>query len=83
MNPQESRIWTFRAKNVGLFTGFRDKLLEKELVNIGAEVSNSISKNTFLLLVNSLSSDNGKADKARKLGVKMMTPYMFNSKYLQ
>ena len=65
-----------------VLTGFRDKLLEKEIIGLGGEISNSISKNTFILLVNSLSSDSGKADKARKLGVKMMTPYMFNSQYL-
>ncbi len=66
-----------------VMTGFRDKGLEKALIELGAEVSGSVSKNTFMLLVDSLSSDSGKAEKARKLGIKMMTPYAFQANYLQ
>jgi len=66
-----------------VMTGFRDKLLEKAIQEVGGIISNSVSKNTFMLLVDTLDSDSGKAAKARSYKVKMMTPYAFNNHYLE
>ncbi len=65
-----------------VMTGFRDKNLEKAIVEVGGIISNSVSKNTFILLVDNLNSDSGKAEKARSYKIKMMTPYAFNNHYL-
>ena len=40
-----------------------------------------VSKLTFIVLVNDLDDDTGKADKARKLDITIMTPNSFKSKY--
>ena len=65
-----------------VMTGFRDKQLEKEIIDAGGEIKNSVSKKTFVLLVDSLDSDSGKAVKARKLNVPLMTPYAFTNSYI-
>ena len=62
-------------------TGFRDKILENEIIEAGGEIINSIAKNTFILIVDSLDSDSGKAVKARKFKIPMMTPYAFSNKF--
>ncbi len=66
-----------------VMTGFRDKQLENAIVEAGGIISNSVSKNTFMLLVDNLNSDSGKAEKARNYKIKMMTPYAFNNHYLE
>ena len=66
-----------------VMTGFRDKQLENAIVEVGGIISNSVSKNTFMLLVDNLNSDSGKAEKARNYKIKMMTPYAFNNHYLE
>ena len=62
-------------------TGFRDKILENEIIEAGGEITNSITKKTFILLVDSLDSDSGKVVKAKKFKIPMMTPYAFSNKY--
>lgn len=64
-----------------VITGFRDKELQQKLDNIGVKLGTSVSKNTFLVLVKDLDDDTGKADKARKLGVKLQTPEWIKAKY--
>jgi len=64
-----------------VITGFRDKELQQKLDKIGAKLGTSVSKKTFVVLVKDLDDDTGKADKARQLGVKLMTPESFKSKY--
>lgn len=66
-----------------VMTGFRDKELQNKIIEVGGEISNSVSKNTFILLVDSLESDSGKAEKARNLKIKMMTPYAFHNQYFE
>ena len=62
-------------------TGFRDKILENKLIEIGAEIANSISKNVFIVLVKDLEETTGKAEKARQLEIPLMTPEDFKTKY--
>ena len=64
-----------------VITGFRDKELQQKLDKIGVKLGTSVSKKTFAVLVKDLDDDTGKADKARKLGVKLMTPETFKKKY--
>ena len=64
-----------------VITGFRDKELQQKLDKIGVKLGTSVSKKTFAVLVKDLDDDTGKADKARKLGVQLMTPETFKKKY--
>ena len=64
-----------------VITGFRDKNLQKEIEKKGGKIGSSVSKKTFVVLVKSLDDDTGKADKARNLGVSLMTPHQFKSKF--
>jgi len=89
---QTSKLTKMKVKNIDkshklynkkiVITGFRDKELQQKLDKIGVKLGTSVSKKTFLVLVNDLDDDTGKADKARKLGVNIMTPDSFKSKYL-
>lgn len=64
-----------------VMTGFRDKHLENKLIENGAELSTSISKNVFVVLVKDLLETTGKAEKAHQLEIPLMTPEEFKSKY--
>jgi len=64
-----------------VMTGFRNKDLEKLIVDSGGDVVNTVSKNTFILLVDSLNSTSSKVIKAKKLGISIMTPFAFANKY--
>jgi DNA ligase (NAD+) len=62
-------------------TGFRDKDLVKQIESVGGEMVSSISKNTYIVLLKNLDETTGKADQARKLGIKMMRPDDFINLY--
>ena len=65
-----------------VLTGFRDKSLLKKLEEVGAVHTNSVSKNTYALIVKEdINEDTGKADKARKLGIPIITLEDFKKKY--
>lgn len=64
-----------------VMTGFRDANIQNMLKNIGAKLGTSVSKNTFIVLVKDKDEDTGKAADARRLGVTLMTPEEFISKY--
>ena len=65
-----------------VMTGFRDNSLQETLKNVGAKISGSVSKNTFIVLVKDLDEDTGKVADAKKLGIPLMTPEEFKNKYL-
>jgi NAD-dependent DNA ligase len=65
-----------------VITGFRDTQIQEAIKSLGAKLGSSVSKNTFIVLVKDIEEDTGKADDARKLGVKLMTPKEFTEKYL-
>lgn len=65
-----------------VMTGFRDKALAAEIEAKGGEISGSVSKNTFVLLVKNKDDDSGKIDKAKELGIPLMTPDEFREAYL-
>jgi DNA ligase (NAD+) len=64
-----------------VFTGIRDNILQQKLETFGVNINGSVSKNTDFIIVKDLNDDTSKAEKARELGVKMMTPDMFR-KYI-
>lgn len=62
-----------------VMTGFRDKNLVSTIEALGAINSSSVSKGTFILLYKD--KNTGKVDLARELGVQLMTPEEFKTKY--
>jgi len=64
-----------------VMSGFRNKDLEKLIVHSGGDVVNTVSKNTFILIVESLNSTSSKVLKAQKLNITIMTPFAFANKY--
>ena len=54
--------------------------MEKKIASVGAELTTSVSKNTFKVIVKELDEDSGKADKGRKLGI-LISKEEFESKY--
>jgi NAD-dependent DNA ligase len=65
-----------------VFTGVRDKDLEKKIENDGGKISSSVSKNTTMLIVSD-NPDTGtdKYKKAKSLNITVMTISEFNKKY--
>jgi len=60
-----------------VLTGFRDKALVEKLNGFGAEQSNTIKKNTFVVLVKDTEEETSKTLEAKKLGIPIMTPTTF------
>ena len=59
-----------------VLSGFRDKDISTKLEELGVEVKNSISKNTYLLVVKDIETieeNTGKVKKAIDLGIKIIT----------
>ena len=52
-----------------VFTGFRDKELEKNIQKRGGKIGSSLSKNTSLVLTKEIDDDSDKIKKAKELGV--------------
>ena len=69
------------AKNIVL-TGFRDSQLETRLKKLGVNISTSISKNTFLVVVKSLDEKTGKVEKAKEKNIQLMELDKFKERYL-
>lgn len=55
-----------------VFTGFRDKSLEEQVISLGAEMSDSVSKKTSLVVADDPDSNSGKAKKAKDIGVEVI-----------
>ena len=65
-----------------LFTGFRDKELMKKLEEIGAEIDNAISKNTFAVIVkDEEGKTTTKAQKAKDKGIPIYNIVEFKEKF--
>lgn len=65
-----------------VFSGFRDKNLEEEIVSRGGKVSTSVSSRTKILIVSSLSNISGKVVAAREKGVEVIDKEQFVAKYI-
>jgi NAD-dependent DNA ligase len=66
-----------------LMTGFRNKELERKIKSVGGKIASSVTKKTFVVLVKDLEEDTGKAMKANELGIPLMLPDVFETKYLK
>jgi DNA ligase (NAD+) len=69
-------------KNI-VFTGVRDKNLQTKLETIGSNLTSSVSKNTFVVIVKDMDEFTTKADKAQELGVPIQTIDGFKKKYFK
>ena len=67
-------------KNVVL-TGLRDKDVMEKLKQVGANISSSVSKNTFLVIAKTKEENTGKAEEAKQLGIPILTVDEFMSEY--
>jgi NAD-dependent DNA ligase len=66
-----------------LFSGFRDKNVEAEIVERGGEISGSVNKNLSVLVVLDKTKSSGKIDKAKKLGIPILEKDEFLGEYLE
>ena len=64
-----------------VMSGTRDKELEKKLKEVGANVSTSVTSNTFAVITPDPNSDTGKVANAKKLNVPLFTPEKFKETY--
>ena len=55
-----------------VFSGVRDKEVEKYIVEHGGKIGSSVSKNTFKVIVDGLDDQTGKAIKGRKFNILML-----------
>ena len=70
---EEKKKKTNKFENViFVFTGFRDKELEETIISQGGQIKSSVSKNTNYLVIKEETESN-KIDKAKELGVKILT----------
>ena len=60
-----------------VMTGFRDKELIENIKSFGAEVVDSVTKNTFIVLAKDINEDTTKANTARLNNIQIMTPHEF------
>ena len=66
-----------------VFTGFRNKELENEIIKNGGLIVNSVSGKTNILIVDKLESNSSKIIKAKQLKVDIVTEEQFRKKYLE
>jgi len=64
-----------------VMTGFRDKALIQDLLNVGSEQGSAVNKKTALVIVKDLDEDNVKVADAKKMGIPIMTPEQVRTKY--
>jgi len=57
-----------------VMTGFRDNDLIEQLKQVGADMSSTVNKNTYIVIVKDKTISTGKLDEARKLSLAIMTP---------
>ena len=64
-----------------VMTGFRDRELEQKIIDNGGEVTTAVSKNTTLVICNNLEDTSKKLEKAKELGIKIITLKNFKELY--
>jgi NAD-dependent DNA ligase len=79
INTLNNRFKEFSNKVI-VFTGFRDKDIEKELENVGSKITSSISKNTDLVIAADPNENSNKIIKARELNITIISKDEFYNK---
>ena len=69
-------------KNI-VMTGFRSKELEDKIKSVGGNMSTSVSKNTFAVIIKDENSTSSKTEKALNLNIPVMTYKKFINEYLE
>ena len=72
---------TAMTGQVVVMTGFRDDTLEGWIVSQGGKIGSSVSSKTTLLLVKDTDSGSSKMEKAKELGIVIMTGADFKKKH--
>lgn len=73
---------TFEGQMTIVFTGFRDKSLEKQLIELGHKIGSSVSKKTSCVIVKEKGIASTKEKKAQSLGIPIFTIQEFKEKFL-
>jgi len=68
----------YEGKNI-LLTGFRDEKIISDILSQGGNITNTVNKKTSMVIVKSLDYTNSKIDKAKELGVKIMSMDEFSN----
>lgn len=71
-NKKAQKLQKYEGKRI-VMSGFRDKKLQSMIEEQGGIVATSMSKNVWLVLVKDKTSTSSKIEKARELGVKILT----------
>ena len=78
-NDTKIKLSKFQGKTI-VFTGFRDKNIEEQLEKNGSKITNSISKNTDLLVVSNINDMSNKIIKAKELKIEIISKDEFYKK---
>lgn len=81
--PSQNNI-KVKSKILGMkiiMTGFRDKELEKMIIENGGEVQSSVSKITSIVIAKDINSKSSKLEKARSLNLEILSINDFKKKY--
>ena len=65
-----------------MFSGFRDDDLTEKIINLGGEVTSTVSKNTHMLIVKDKSEISSKITKAEENNIKIIEKEQFIKNYL-
>ena len=76
LKKYSDKIKDYSNKTV-VFTGFRDKDVEIILEKLGTKITNSISKNTDILIASNPDENTAKINKAKELDVKIISKEQF------
>uniref|UniRef100_A0A6C0AY40 DNA polymerase lambda n=1 Tax=viral metagenome TaxID=1070528 RepID=A0A6C0AY40_9ZZZZ len=80
--PDENKEHDLYKRQI-VFTGFRDETLIKKLEDdYSVKISNSVSKNTYLVLAKNPNDSSGKVLKAKELNIPVMSKEEFDAKYI-
>jgi NAD-dependent DNA ligase len=76
LKKYSEKIKDYSNKTI-VFTGFRDKDIEIILEKLGTKITNSISKNTDILVASNPDENTAKINKAKELDVKIISKEQF------
>ncbi len=74
-----NKLKDFIGKTI-VFTGFRDKEIEKQLEDLGSKITSSVSKNTDYVIAADTNEESNKVVKAKDLGIKLLSKDEFYTK---
>lgn len=76
--PKEGKLSGMKV----CFTGFRDANLKGQIEGFGGEVTDTLTKATNCLITKDINSTSSKIKKAKELGIEVLTPTEFVSKFV-